>query len=371
MRLGSLTMTLPYHPFFKERSAGVLLHLTSLPCGGKTLDGACAFADWLAESGFRWWQMLPIGPLPENVYSPYSAKSSFRQGDFVGGKWDAFRGHCEKVGIRLMGDLPIFVPAASEDVVENPELFRLDSGGRPSVQTGVPPDCFSESGQLWGHPHYNWPAHHAENFAWWVRRIQTQLNWFDAIRIDHFIGFYHAFEIDGKAETAEEGVWELAPGREILQALVEERGAVPLPLIAEDLGLLTPEVEALRDDFGLPGMRLLQNGDALDAHHVVAYTGTHDNNTTQGWIDEFAARGVAPPYSSLGQAIETLWQSEAPLALIPMQDLLGLGAEARMNIPGQIEGQWRWQLPTGALSKRLAAQIQERLGFTARLVTKS
>ena len=363
-------MSLPRHPFFEERCAGVLLHLTSLPDGGRSLSEACAFADWLASAGFRWWQMLPIGPLPDNSHSPYSAKSSFCRGDYLEGKWDAFRKHCQGLGIRLMGDLPIFVPADSDDVLEKPELFRLDNLGRPEVQTGVPPDCFSATGQLWGHPHYDWPAHRAENFEWWVRRIQTQLEWFDAVRVDHFIGFYHAYEIEGQAQTAESGSWQLAPGREILQALVDARLGGALPLVAEDLGLLTPEVDALRDDFGLPGMRLLQNGDELDEVFAVAYTGTHDNNTTLGWLDGFAERGLSSPFSSLGQALQTLWHSDPALAITPMQDLLGLGASARMNIPGAIVDQWAWKLPQGSLSIALADQIRERLDHVERLVTK-
>ena len=162
----------------------------------------------------------------------------------------------------------------------------------------------------------------------------------------------------------------MAPGREILQALVDARLGGALPLVAEDLGLLTPEVDALRDDFGLPGMRLLQNGDELDEVFAVAYTGTHDNNTTLGWLDGFAERGLSSPFSSLGQALQTLWHSDPALAITPMQDLLGLGASARMNIPGAIVDQWAWKLPQGSLSIALADQIRERLDHAERLVTK-
>ncbi|MFM1823904.1 MAG: 4-alpha-glucanotransferase [Planctomycetota bacterium] len=290
-------------------------------------------------------------------------------------RWAAFRLHCASRGVALVGDVPIFVTAESADVRANPKLFRLDAKGRPEVLTGVPPDGFSADGQLWGHPHYAWPAHRRERFAWWIARIACAAERFDLVRIDHFIGFHHAYEVPAGARNARKGAWRRAPGRELLAAMAARFGA--LPLIAEDLGALTPEVEALRDDFGLAGMRIVQNafwsgvsGDLPHNHprRAVAYTGTHDNETSvQWWANRpKAERARFRAYAGGGPVHEAIARltlaSPAALAVLPMQDLLGLGAAARMNLPGTATGNWRWRMApraaTAALAKRLRAMVE-------------
>ena len=283
-------------------------------------------------------------------------------------QWTELKAASAAKGIRLLGDVPIFVSLESADVQSNPELFRLDRHGRPTVVTGVPPDCFSADGQLWGHPHYRWSEHRRTGFRWWIERVRAAVERFDAVRIDHFIGFHHAYEIPGNATTARDGVWKRAPGRELLGAL--ERALGTLPLIAEDLGALTPPVVALRDDFGLPGMKLLHNafygddsGEAPHRHprHCVCYPGTHDNDTTVGWWTQLqpAAKARACAYMGLdggdpaAQLNRLAFTSPANTAIVAMQDALGLGAEARMNLPGTASGNWHWRLQrTGAASLR-------------------
>ncbi len=277
-------------------------------------------------------------------------------------QWSALRRAAVERGVELIGDLPIFVAPDSSDVCWHPELFRLDRSKRPTVVTGVPPDCFSRDGQRWGHPHYRWPAHRRDGFRWWRRRVRAALERFDRLRIDHFVGFVHAYEIPAGHRTARRGRWRPTPGRELLSALRRELG--PLPFIAEDLGAVTPAVTALREEFDLPGMRLLQNAfgsvnspDLPHRHPVrcVVYPGTHDNDTTRGWwrtLPPDARRrflhyaGGPSPEVVLSMARLAL-TSAADLCVIPMQDLLGLGSEARMNTPGRALGQWSWRLEDG------------------------
>lgn len=286
-------------------------------------------------------------------------------------QWAALRAHCTSRGVHLVGDVPIFVTANSADVQADPALFRLRNDGSPEVLTGVPPDNFTADGQLWGHPHYAWDAHRRERFRWWISRIACAAERFDLVRIDHFIGFHHAYEVRAGAKNARKGEWRKAPGRELLAAMAKRFGA--LPLIAEDLGALTPEVEALRDDFGLAGMRIVQNafwsgksGDMPHNHPVraVVYSGTHDNETTaQWWKGRDAAQrsrfrsyaGDGPVHEAMGRIVLA---SPAALAVLPMQDLLGLGAKARMNLPGTATGNWRWRMAAGAASPRLAAHLR-------------
>lgn len=304
-------------------------------------------------------------------------------------QWRELRRHCAARGVHLLGDVPIFVPLHSADVRQHPELFRLDSRGRPEVVTGVPPDCFSRTGQWWGHPHYRWSAHERTGFAWWKARVACALQRFDAVRIDHFVGFVHAYEISARARTARHGVWRRAPGAQLLRALRENWD--PLPLVAEDLGAVTPAVTALRRRFGLPGMRLVQN--AFDApespdlpcrHPVqcVAYPGTHDNDTTAGWwrklSPEARARFTAYAVHRAGwtgrltarDVPAAMWRlvlgSPASTAMLPMQDLLGLGSTARMNTPGRAHGQWRWRMGPNALRIASAASIRALVTASAR-----
>jgi len=295
-------------------------------------------------------------------------------------QWAQLRAYCAKRGIALIGDVPIFVTADSADVRANPELFRLQKNGTPEVLTGVPPDGFSKDGQLWGHPHYAWDAHRNEKFAWWISRIACAAERFDLVRIDHFIGFHNAYEVPAGAKTARKGEWRKAPGRELLTAMSKRFDN--LPLIAEDLGALTPEVEALRDDFGLAGMRIVQNafwsGKSGDMPHnhpyrAVVYSGTHDNETTeQWWRSRNAAEkarfrafaGDGPVHEAMNRIVLA---SPAALAVLPMQDLLGLGREARMNLPGTATGNWKWRMLPGAASKRLAARLRAMIDASGRV----
>jgi 4-alpha-glucanotransferase len=289
-------------------------------------------------------------------------------------QWAELRAHCTKRGIALIGDVPIFVTADSADVRANPELFRLKPDGTPSVLTGVPPDGFSADGQLWGHPHYAWDAHAKQKFAWWISRIACAAERFDLVRIDHFIGFHNAYEVPAGAKNARRGEWRRAPGRALLTAM--SKRFANLPLIAEDLGALTPEVEALRDDFGLAGMRIVQNafwsGKSGDMPHnhpfrAVVYAGTHDNETTEQWWGnrDSAQRARFRAYAGDGPAHQAMNRivlaSPAALAVLPMQDILGLGAAARMNLPGTALGNWKWRMDARALEKaagkRLAAGL--------------
>ncbi len=294
-------------------------------------------------------------------------------------QWAGLRSYCGKRGIALVGDVPIFVTADSADVRANPELFRLRADGTPEVLTGVPPDDFSADGQLWGHPHYAWEAHARQRFAWWTSRIACAAERFDLVRIDHFIGFTRAYEVRAGARNARKGEWRPAPGRALLGAMAK---AFPsLPLIAEDLGALTPEVEALRDDFGLAGMRIVQNafwsGKSGDMPHnhpfrAVVYSGTHDNETTVQWWQgrDAGQRARFRAYAGDGEVHEAMRRivlaSPAALAVLPMQDLLGLGKPARMNLPGTASGNWRWRMEPGAAGKALAARIRAQVEASGR-----
>jgi len=265
-------------------------------------------------------------------------------------------------GLRLIGDLPFFVSPDSSDVWANPELFLLDEQRRPRVVAGVPPDYFSAQGQLWGNPVYNWEALRPTGYRWCIDRLRALLAHVDAIRLDHFRAFAAAWHVPSGAATAESGQWVSGPGAEFFTAVQSELGG--LPFIAEDLGLITPDVSALRDQFHLPGTRVLrfafdgQSDNPYLPHNYVAntvvYTGTHDNNTTRGWFEELpdsqrqnlwrylkrpASDGVVAAPLLMGLA----WSSAAALAMAPLQDLLNLGSEARMNVPGRAAGNWRWR----------------------------
>lgn len=285
---------------------------------------------------------------------------------------DALRKHARARGVRIIGDLPMFVSPDSADVWANPHLFLLDERRRPRVVAGVPPDYFSKSGQRWGNPLYNWPAMRRDGFDWWVRRVQASLMQCDLLRIDHFRGFEACWEIPGSAKTARRGRWAPSPGKALLQALRKRLGA--LPFIAEDLGLITPGVEQLRDDFGMPGMRVLQfafggdSGNPFLPHNFeknsVAYTGTHDNDTVVGWYKTLPKQEQdrVRAYTGGGES-EVPWAmirlalgSVANLAVIPVQDLLELGSAARMNIPGRASGNWDWRM-----AGPLKSEVVERL----------
>jgi 4-alpha-glucanotransferase len=305
-------------------------------------------------------------------------------------QWFALKRYCNERGISVVGDLPIFVAQDSADVWTNPEQFKLDKNGKPLVVAGVPPDYFSSTGQLWGNPLYNWERMIDDGFRWWIERVRATFTVVDIARVDHFRGFAACWEIPGGDKTAERGQWVEAPGRELFTAIRKTLGE--LPIIAEDLGVITPDVVALREDFGFPGMRILQFGFGSDSKNidlphnyvpnVVAYTGTHDNDTTVGWFNSVAGEGSTRTAEQIEHerkfcmnyldtdGHEIQWDlirgvlaSVANTAVVPLQDLLGLGTEARMNLPNSTEGNWAWRFTTlrGDLATRLK-QLSELYG---------
>jgi 4-alpha-glucanotransferase len=318
-----------------------------------------------------------LGPVADRVQS-----LRFEQWVFAV-QWARLREYAASRGVLLFGDVPIFVSLDSADVWASRELFRLGDDGRPITVSGCPPDYFAADGQRWNNPHYDWSAMATDGFAWWRRRIARQRALFDLVRIDHFRGFEAAWHVPLEAATAREGWWVPGPGAEIMSALVDTAG--PGTLVAEDLGVITPEVEELRIRFGLPGMKVLQfafdgnpDNPYLPRHHgeqSVVYTGTHDNDTTVGWwhlLDEqtrdrvrssLADPDKAMPWALIRLALE----STARLAVVPAQDLLGLGSESRMNTPGTARGNWAWQAPAGAFDDDLAATVHADVAATHRL----
>jgi 4-alpha-glucanotransferase len=301
-------------------------------------------------------------------------------------QWFALKNYCNQRGVSLVGDLPIFVAQDSADVWTSPEQFKLDKNGTPLVVAGVPPDYFSTTGQLWGNPLYNWDRMLDDGFRWWIKRVEATLNVVDIVRIDHFRGFAASWEIPGGDKTAERGRWVEAPGRELFTAIRKALGE--LPIIAEDLGVITPDVVALRDEFGFPGMRILQfafgNGTKnIDLPHnyernVVAYTGTHDNDTTVGWFSSVAGEGSTRTAKQIERErdfcleylktdgkeihwdfIRALLASVANTAIVPLQDLLGLGTEARMNLPNTTAGNWAWRFKPNELTSEISARLKK------------
>jgi 4-alpha-glucanotransferase len=319
----------------------------------KETQGGRAWTDWPAELVHR--QPTALAEARQRL-RPAIGLHQFSQFLFFG-QWQALKRFANEHGIRLIGDIPIFVSPDSADVWANPQLFQLDEHRRPRVVAGVPPDYFSQTGQLWGNPLYDWGAARASGYAWWIARLRATLDLVDLVRLDHFRGFEAYWEIPAGRPTAEVGRWVKAPGADFLTAARSALGA--LPLIAEDLGVITPEVEALRDRFALPGMRILQFAfsDSKNPYlphnfvpRTVVYTGTHDNDTTVGWFRTLPAgelgflRRYVPSIDESTVAwdlIRLAWGSVADYAIAPLQDLLGLGTEARMNLPGRAEGNWR------------------------------
>jgi 4-alpha-glucanotransferase len=395
------------------RSSGVLLHITSLP-GGRLGREAFRFVDWLAAAGQSWWQVLPLGP-PDRYGSPYKARSAFATSPALlgsprapvsqaeltefrernawwaldwerfGGRdaladqvrfereWGELRRYALERGVRLVGDIAIYVAPGSADHRAHPELFQ--SG----LVAGAPPDAFTASGQLWGNPLYDWPAMQRRRYRWWVQRFQRTLELFDLARIDHFRGFVAYWAVAAGARTARSGRWKRGPGRAVFDAAARELGQ--LALIAEDLGVITPAVERLRDELGLPGMLVLQFGfdphDPASPHrlenHVenrIVYTGTHDHDTLRGWYESLPAEArdvVDAALRARGARERQAWwglirlalASPARLAIMQAQDVLGLGSEARMNSPSRASGNWRWQLEPRALTPSLARRLRE------------
>ena len=478
----------------KERCAGVLLHITSLPSatGLGDFGTACPFIDFLAAAGMRIWQVLPLGPTHKDL-SPYLCTSSFAGNPYLidpgwlqdrgwlsnapkiedaasvsdyrdaclnksfaafqakadarwrekyntfvddhnvwldgfalftalwrdaGGRswdsWEATLKHCDpktlvavrdrlanqiaqvkfeqfifytrwhqikqyanEKGIHIFGDMPLFVAHDSAEVWLNRQYFKVDNEGHAQVVAGVPPDYFSKDGQKWGNPVFDWEQLRSDGFQWWVNRLKAQLELCDLLRIDHFRGLEACWEIPAEAESAKEGSWRKTPGFELLQTL---KGAVgELPVVAEDLGFITDEVNQLREQFNLPGMKVMQfafDGSAdnpyLVQNHVancVAYTGTHDNNTTLGWyqslgedmqvkVDQIINRPqLAMPWSLIDYTLS----SPAKLVVLPMQDILSLGGEHRLNVPGTAKGNWQWQFSWQQVDAELPARLHQLL----------
>jgi 4-alpha-glucanotransferase len=314
-------------------------------------------------------------------YAPVIAQHKFEQFLFFQ-QWTQLKKYANQRNILIFGDIPLFVGYDSADVWAQREAFLLDKEGRREVVAGVPPDYFSATGQLWGNPHYDWEAMRHNDFQWWKARIRTQLTQFDLLRIDHFRGLEAYWEVPAHVETAAHGRWQPAPGDELLKSLREEFGR--LPLVAEDLGIITPEVEALRDTHGLPGMKVLHfafGGDAnnpyLPHHHIrntVVYTGTHDNNTTLGWFNELDAGTRNHLFDYLGGKPEQMPEllvraaltSVSRLAIIPLQDVLALDGEHRMNRPGVAEGCWRWRFCWEQVGPQIAGHYRHLLELYGR-----
>ncbi|EAT15289.1 4-alpha-glucanotransferase [Desulfuromonas acetoxidans] len=441
------------------RTAGVLLHPTSLP--GGTLDHeVIRFLDWMSDAGLRLWQMLPLG-VPHDDRSPYQSLSChalnpallpaeqeaiddaeyrrfvdeqqwwlddyaffvvlrglfnkkswsewpeplrFRDTHALAAirerhhnelealkkeqyrlflRWEQVREAAHRRGITLFGDVPIAVAYDSVDVWANPELFKLDENLQPTVVAGVPPDYFSETGQRWGNPHYNWQLMERSGFHWWRQRIAMALTKVDLLRIDHFRGLEALWEIPAAAETAIDGTWVKTPGRALLETLRQD--FPHMPFVAEDLGVITEDVVALRDDFDLPGLSVLQfgfDGMADNPHRIdnqvensVVYTGTHDNNTTRGWFEsldeKLQQQVIAELPTDAGDmpwpVIVAALQSPAERAMVPMQDWLGLNEQHRLNTPGTVEGNWNWHFGWDQVAPTLAATIRDWLNRCDRL----
>jgi len=480
----------------EKRRAGVILHPTSLPGPGRVgrIGAAAArFLDWLSESGFSVWQILPLNP-PQDDGSPYACISAFagdtrlidpdslvqegwlkpagarmplgqglseakraleveaadawlEYGEFCRAQahwlddfalfvvikrlhgnrpwwtwpeplrqrdpeklehlraeardafaavcfaqfvffrqWTALRAKARARGILILGDMPIFVAHDSADVWANPGDFDLDAHGVPNTVAGVPPDYFSETGQRWGNPLYRWDRMAKDGFQWWLRRVGWALESVDALRVDHFRGFEAYWSIPASEPTAIGGAWQPGPGAAFFEALLERFGQ--LPLLAEDLGVITPGVTALRERFDLPGMKILQfafdgspDNPYLPENHVecgVVYTGTHDNDTTLGWYESLDPTTQARVLENLGEPegsmpwalIRAALASPARLAVIPMQDALGLGGRHRMNVPGTADGNWNWRFDWADIPPERASELRRLIEQAGRIPSR-
>ena len=407
------------------RSSGVQLHPTSLP-GGRLGPEAYAFVDWLADAGQSWWQMLPLGP-PDKYGSPYKAASAFanspglladrrarvtkaeedefreRHAYWAAGweryaghgaiadqvrferEWSALRAHAAARGVRLIGDIPIYVAPHGADHRAHPQLFQT------GWVAGTPPDTYTTKGQRWGNPLYDWPAMRRERYRWWIERLRRTFELFDLARIDHFRGFVAYWAVPAKARTALHGHWKRGPGRALFDAVEGELGS-SLPLIAEDLGVITAPVNRLRRELGFPGMVVLQFGfDHADPHgphrlenHTedrIVYTATHDSDTVRGWYDTLDpgrraevdaavdAHGMHEP-EPWWSLIRLAFSSPARVAMVQVQDVLGLGSDGRMNVPGEIGRAWKWKQKPGALTKDLAKRLRAASEEAGRLPSR-
>jgi 4-alpha-glucanotransferase len=387
------------------RAAGVQLHLTSLP-EGRLGPSAYAFVDWLVAAGQSVWQMLPLGP-PDKYGSPYKAQSAFAAWEGLLAEpdapvsdaeitafrernaywarswpdlapqvrfereWTALRTYANDRGVRLMGDVPIYVAPGSADDTTWPRFFRSDA------VSGVPPDAYAKTGQLWGNPLYDWEALAADGYRWWIERFRRTFAQFDLVRVDHFRAFSAFWEVPVGAETAMDGRWVDGPGAAVFAAAAAELG--DLRVVAEDLGDIDQPVIDLRDALGFPGMAVLQfafdpedtehgiHEPANLVEHQVVYTGTHDSDTVVGWWSGLEAPRRANALAAFTDPDEPVhwamirlaWNAPSRLAMTQVQDILGLGSEGRMNVPGTQGRSWKWRLELGALTADHAARLRE------------
>lgn len=337
----------------------------------KETQGGISWDNW--PSGLRRRETAALEAF-KSQYGETVERHTFRQFVFFN-QWQALHTYAAQKGISIIGDVPIFVAYDSADAWSHPELFYLDEAGKPTVVAGVPPDYFSPTGQLWGNPIYRWDVHEKTDYAWWIARIKAVLGVIDILRIDHFRGFAGYWEVPAGMPTAEKGRWVPGPGEKLFTAIRESLGG--LPIIAEDLGEITPDVIKLRDSMGLPGMKIFQFAFASDPDdpflphnypaHCVAYTGTHDNDTSLGWYlsasekeSDLIRRYMARSGEDISwDMIRGIWSSSAEYTLAPMQDLLKLGTEARMNYPGRPSGNWSWRMDGAALDDSLKYRLKE------------
>ncbi|MGQ0540906.1 MAG: 4-alpha-glucanotransferase [Blastocatellia bacterium] len=348
----------------------------------KILQSQKPWYEWPAPLKLR--EADAIAAISEQLFNEILAEKFYQFLFFR--QWMLLKEYANKHGVRIIGDIPIFVALDSADVWCNQDKFKLNADGTPEVVAGVPPDYFSKTGQLWGNPIYDWDAMKADEFRWWTARVAFTLRTVDVVRIDHFRGFAASWEVPGGDETAENGRWVDVPGKELFSTLRQHM--VRLPVIAEDLGVITPDVEELRDMYRFPGMKILQfafGGDARnhDLPHnyfpnCVAYTGTHDNDTTVGWWLSQAGAGSTRDAADISREheyclkyletdgheihwdfIRAVWASVADTAVTPLQDLLGIGTEGRMNLPASESGNWSWRFHEGAFSNEIVSRLRE------------
>jgi 4-alpha-glucanotransferase len=344
----------------------------------KNVNGEGDWSTWNKDIAFR--ERQALAHAQSELHHQIVAQQFFQFLFFR--QWQSLREYALEREVRIIGDLPIFVAYDSADVWTHRKYFQLDESGAPTVVAGVPPDYFSETGQLWGNPLYHWQQMQGDGFRWWIDRMRWLLSLYDFVRIDHFRGFAACWEIPAGAPTAVIGRWVNTPGRELFAALQKTLGE--LPIIAENLGIITPDVEDLREEFGFPGMRVLQFafGGGEDNEHLpqnysrdtVVYTGTHDNDTSCGWFANLSQDERAFCLRKLGtdgreinwDMIRAALSSVAHTAIIPVQDLLGLGSEARMNVPASETGNWEWRLKAKELSEALASRLQNLTELSGR-----
>jgi len=348
----------------------------------KEAHGGASWGEWERDIATRQPQALAHW---RSALSDQVEFHKFLQYQFFA-QWLALKAYANARNIRIIGDIPIFVAYDSADVWANPHLFELDENGHPTVVAGVPPDYFSPTGQLWGNPHYRWERLAQDGYAWWIERFRATLTMVDIVRVDHFRGFEAYWAVPADEATAINGRWVKGPGAALFVAI--EKALGPLPIIAEDLGVITPEVVALRERFGFPGMKILQFAFTADEKAIVSaflphnfepncvvYTGTHDNDTTLGWFNHASSqeREMAQQYIGVyglnipWAFIRLAMASVANMAVVPLQDVLSLGSEARMNYPGTSGGWWSWRLTAGALTDAIADRLHQMATVYERL----